>query len=60
MSVPPDDAEPKPAEPAEPAQAEPVELLDEMNRVLFDHEMERGPTRRIVRPRRARRLLREQ
>lgn len=59
MPAPSDDTAPKPAEPASAARPEPdQELEDELNRVLFDHEMERGPTTRIPQPRRRRRLLR--
>jgi hypothetical protein len=46
-----------PDEPKPPAKAaEPVELQDEMRRVLFDHEMERGMTiTKIPQPRNRRR-----
>jgi hypothetical protein len=60
MTNPPDDTKPQPAE-EEPAPAsEPVALQDEMHRVLFDHEMERGMTiTKIRQPRRRIRLPRE-
>ena len=59
MAVPPEDAEAKAAQPATPAADEPAELLDELHRVLVDHELDRGTTRRTVVSRRRRRVLRE-
>jgi hypothetical protein len=55
MSDPPEETKPEPVVPAEPA-----EVQDEMRRVLFDHEMERGMTiTRIRQPRRRIRMPRE-
>jgi hypothetical protein len=59
MANAPDDTKPDPAKDTEPQASEPAELQDEMHRVLFDHEMERGmTTTRVKQPRRRGRVVR--
>jgi hypothetical protein len=59
MSNPPEKTNSEPVKDTAPAATEPVELQDEMHRVLFDHEMERGMTiTRIGQPRRRGRIPR--
>jgi hypothetical protein len=59
MSKPDDETKPQPQTETPPHTPEPVELQDELHRVLFDHEMERGTTiTRTRQPRRRGRILR--
>lgn len=59
MTRPTDDSKPQTEKESPATPAEPVELQNELHRVLFDHEMERGTTiTKIRQPRRRGRIIR--